>query len=144
MFHFVKLHVRGVARSADFPLSRPVLDCPDESVAAPRNRLYETRAFGRIAEGVTELLDRCIQTIVEVHEGVARPQLLFQFLARENLPRLFQQSAQNLKRLFLKFDRFTILAQFTRMEVHLEVIEAQNRTRLRACSQGSPGGQLEV
>jgi hypothetical protein len=48
--------------------------------------------------------------VIEVHEGVARPYAVPEFLALNYLAGLFQKNLKNLKRLFLESDLVRIPA----------------------------------
>src|SRR5512142_2963838 len=56
---------------------------------------------------------------------------MLQFLACDHLPRPFEQSQQDLKRLLLKPDADTLPAQNARLRLHLENPEADDRARQR-------------
>jgi hypothetical protein len=61
--------------------------------------------------------------VIEVDEGIRRPELAAQFLASNQFSRSFKQSRQYLQRLFLEFYLLTPLAEFTCVEIHLERAE---------------------
>jgi hypothetical protein len=56
-------------------------DWGNEAVAMPRNRLNVTCVFGRITESGAEFLDRSIQAVLEVHEGIGGPEAGAQLFA---------------------------------------------------------------
>jgi ribosomal protein S15P/S13E len=77
--------------------------------------------------------------LIKVNEGVSRPDSLPQFVAANQLTRLFQQDLQNLKGLVLELDLDTLLAQLCSLEVHFERHKADwCSRRLSAFYQVSP------
>jgi hypothetical protein len=58
--------------------------------------------------------------VVEIHEGVGRPEFLAQLLARYNIASALQEQGENLKRLLLQTKPGAVLAQFAGGEVELE------------------------
>ena len=85
----------------------------DEAIALLRDGFDVERLVGRITQGLAELHDRSIQTVVEIDEGVGRPEMLAQLLARDHLPGVLQQQEQNARRLFAQLDDRAIAAQFS-------------------------------
>lgn len=55
-----------------------------ETVPTAWQGFDETRIVGRIAQSFAQLVDRGIQTIVEINEGILRPDLLTQFFTRDH------------------------------------------------------------
>jgi len=53
----------------------------DETVAASRQRFDEPRALGGVPQGIPQLVDRGVQAVVEVDEGIGRPVLIAKFFA---------------------------------------------------------------
>jgi len=64
--------------------------------------------------------------MIEVDEGVRRPELATQFLSGDDFSRPFKQRRQHLKRLFLKLYLLSPLAQFPCFEIQLECAEAED------------------
>jgi hypothetical protein len=64
--------------------------------------------------------------MIEVDEGVRRPELAAQFLSGDDLSRLLKQRHQQLKRLFLELYLLSPLAQFPCLKIHLERTETNN------------------
>jgi hypothetical protein len=89
----------------------------------------KTRHVRRITEGLTETVDGLVQTVIEVNEGVARPQLLQQLVARHDLAGPLDQSRQDLERLLAQPHADALLAQFARSAVDLEHAETHDRRR---------------
>jgi hypothetical protein len=87
---------------------------------------YKTRVVCRIAQRPAQLVDRSVQTVLEVHKCVGRPKLLAQLLARDDLARLLQQHGQNSKGLFLNFDLEPVLVQLSGAKVSFEDPEVDN------------------
>jgi len=64
--------------------------------------------------------------VIEVDKRFRGPEFAAQFLASNNLPRMFKQCGEYLKRLFLEFYFLPILAEFSGLEVKLERTEADD------------------
>ena len=65
----------------------------------------------------TQAIDRGMKSVVEIHKGVGGPDLLLQFLARDNLARIFQQRLQDQKWLLLKADSYAAIAQLAGTDI---------------------------
>ena len=46
------------------------LDLREEAIAASSNGFHKARTFGGVAEGFSDFVDRFVEPVVEVHEGV--------------------------------------------------------------------------
>ena len=57
----------------------------DESVSAPRQGLDVPRTRRRISQGLPQFVHGRVQAVVEVHEGVGRPQFLAHLLACDHV-----------------------------------------------------------
>src|ERR1700689_2082357 len=62
-------------------------DLREESVTATRNRFYKTWAFGRIAEGIADFVDRFIEPVIEIPKRVCGPESLLKFLTAYDFTR---------------------------------------------------------
>ena len=80
------------------------LDLREEAVAATRNGFHKAGTIGRITEGITDLVDRFIEPVIEIHKRVCGPEFFLEFLATYDLAGLLKQNRQDLERLFLKPD----------------------------------------
>ena len=100
------------------------------AVTAARCGFDEARVVGRIAEYLADLVDGFVQAVVELDEGVGRPQLLTQFFTGDNLARPLEQDDKQAERLVLEIDLEPFLAQFRRGEVHFEDAEAEDASGL--------------
>ena len=65
----------------------------DKPVTALGNSFDVARMFRGIAKQVTDLLNRRVQTVVEVHERIGGPKGLLQFFAGDNFAAAFEQDA---------------------------------------------------
>src|SRR4029077_11581387 len=86
----------------------------------------EPRLLRRIGQCLTKAIHGLIQAEIEVHESAGVPESLDQFFPRDHLPRMFQQSRQNLKRFFLKNDVVAIGAKFAGAQVEYELAKADD------------------
>jgi hypothetical protein len=59
------------------------------------------RTLGGIAQRFPELINRCIEAVVEVNEGVGRPDLRPDFFSADDFSRPRQQDFKNKKWLLL-------------------------------------------
>jgi hypothetical protein len=98
----------------------------DEPIPASRQRLDKSRVIGGIAERFPQLIDRRIQAVVEIHEGVGRPALIAKFFACDHFARPLQQDREDLKGLLLQSDPYALLAHLSSAHVHLERSEPQD------------------
>ena len=64
--------------------------------------------------------------MIEVDEGVCRPESAAQLLSGNHFPRSFKQRCQDLKRLFLELYFLSPLAQFSGVKIDLERTETDN------------------
>jgi hypothetical protein len=64
------------------------VDRCNKAVAAARHRLDKSWVLGRVAQRITQAPDRRIQAVIEVNEGVSRPELSTELLTRYDLARL--------------------------------------------------------
>jgi hypothetical protein len=79
--------------------------------------LDEARRVGGVAQGLSQLIDRGVQAVVEVNEGIRRPDLGAEFFPIYYFPRVTEQDAENAKGLFLQFDPQSLLMKFPRTQV---------------------------
>ena len=77
-------------------------DLREEAVAATSNSLHKAGTLGRVAEGLTDFVDRFIDPVIEIHESVCRPDSFLNFLADYDLAGVLNQHRQDLEGLFLK------------------------------------------
>ena len=92
----------------------------DEPITSPRERLDEPRTFCTVSECVAQLLDRGVETVIEVDNRVRRPQSFAQGFARHDLSRVLQEHRQHLKWLLLQLQLEAIAAQLARFNVDVE------------------------
>src|SRR5690349_19187947 len=71
-----RLWLGGQFRSLRFRLYRS-----EKTVSPPCQGLDKSRIGGRIAQRLTDLVHQRVEAVVEVHEGVRRPETLPQFFA---------------------------------------------------------------
>ena len=95
--YFLRLKARSVL---DFARWGGAVHRSNEAITAAGERLNKDRSVCRFAQRIAQPLDRGIQAMIEVNEGVRRPELAAQFLAGNQLSRSFKQRRQDLQRLF--------------------------------------------
>jgi len=81
----------------------------DEAVTAPRQRLDVARLLGRVAQSISQSLDRCVDAVIELYNGVVGPQPNADILPQNSFTRPFQKHLQDLKRLLLQSDSNSVL-----------------------------------
>src|SRR5580704_5181737 len=91
-----------------------------EAVTATRNSFYKARTLCGIAKGLADFADRFVEPVVEIHEGICRPQLFLKFLTSYDLAGVLKQHGQDLEGLFLKSHSQAMFAQFARANIQLE------------------------
>jgi hypothetical protein len=69
----------------------------DESVPFARQCLDEARLFGGISERFSQMVDRFVQTPIEIDKRAGAPETSRQFFAGQELTGLFQECQQELK-----------------------------------------------
>jgi hypothetical protein len=82
----------------------------NEAISSSSECLNEDGCLRRFAERITQPFDGGIQTMIEVDEGVRRPELAAQFLSGNYFSRSFKQRRQNLQWLFLELYLLSPLA----------------------------------
>jgi len=78
------------------------------------------RVLRRVPKGVPQSLDGGVDAVVELYDGVVRPEPLLQLFARYHVAWTLYQHLKNAKRLFLKADSAPVPVQFTRLEIQFE------------------------
>ena len=63
--------------------------------------------------------------MIEIDEGIGRPDCFAQVFARDHLTGILQQGSEHLKRLFLKPDTSAVFAQLSGGQVDLKDAKAQ-------------------
>jgi hypothetical protein len=102
------------------------LNWGNEAIPTPRQRFDKAWIRGGIAKCFPDFIDSSVQAVVEVDEGVRRPDSLSQLLSRNRLTRPGKKRSQYLKRLILKTYLEALLSQFTSGEVGFKDAEPDN------------------
>src|SRR5438552_2270054 len=103
----------------------------EKAIAAASHGFHKARTFRRVAESFADFVDRFVEPMIEVDEGVRGPEPFLKILASNNFAGIQHKHREDLKRLFLKPDALAVLAQFAGPEVHLENPEAEALAELR-------------
>ncbi len=85
-------------------------DRRDEAISASRQRLDKSGVIGGISQRFAQLVDRRVQTVVEIDEGIGGPVLITQFFASDHFARPLQEDGEDVKGLLLKLDPHALLA----------------------------------
>jgi hypothetical protein len=112
------------------------LDVREKAVPATSDGFHKSGTLGRIAERLTQLVDRFVEAVVEVHESVGGPEKSLKFLASYDLAGVLEQHSQDSKGLFLKANTQAVLAQFARSKVHFEDSKTEPSANLMVFSHG--------
>src|SRR5262249_11481130 len=92
----------------------------DEAVASTRDRLDKARLIGRLAEGVAQFLNGRVDAMVELDDGVVRPQSQPDLVAQHDVAGMIEHHDQNPDRLLAQLDADAALAQFPRPNIEFE------------------------
>ena len=95
-------------------------DRRDKAIPAARQRLHKARLRGGILENLANLVDRSSQTAIEVDKSVRRPKLLTDLFPCNQLSRAFQEHDEQLKRLRLQAQSYSLFSQLARMQIGFE------------------------
>src|SRR5262249_29756463 len=95
---------RALRLSGRRPIFRWRADRCKKAISAAGNGLDEDGILGRVTQSVAHALDGRVEAVVEVNEGISRPQAIAQIVASDDLSRLFQKQRQYLERLLLDLD----------------------------------------
>ena len=86
----------------------------------------------RIAQSLAEFVDRLVDTLVEVDEGVVRPQPGAQFFPGDQFAGSVDQRTQDIERLALQLDAGPVFADFPGNEIDVEHTEPGAPEPIRA------------
>ena len=114
------------------PFRWPTLDNRDigeKPVATTGNGLDKARILGRIAEGVSNLADGFVETVIEVDDRL-RPDLCAQFLPADQFSWPFQQHSQQSKGLLLQWQALAMLRQLADSRIGFENPKSQTLVRV--------------
>jgi hypothetical protein len=92
----------------------------DKAVAPLRMGLDESGLLGGIAQRIAQPLDGVVQTLFKIDKGIGGPDLALQLFASDQLSWMFQKDLKDAKRLVLKSDPGTVLANLAVAKIHLE------------------------
>ena len=95
----------------------------DEAITSTRERLNKSGVFSGIMQSLPKSFDGGVQTVLEVYERIAWPELVFELFSSDQFPRLLEQHGKNLNRLPLNFNLASMLAKLTRPEIEFEILE---------------------
>jgi hypothetical protein len=91
-----------------------------------RDRLDVTWSFGVVTQRLAQLLESRAKALVEIDEGVGRPQLAAEFFAADHFSSALEQHEKKLRGLLLKPDTQALLAQLAGSGVHLKDTETED------------------
>ncbi len=114
------------ARGSPFRCCVSPGDRCDEAIPASRERLDKSRVVGGVSQRFAQLINRRVQAVVEVNEGISGPVLIAQLFASDYFPGPLQQEREDVKGLFLHLDSYAQLAHLTSAQIYLKHSETQD------------------
>src|SRR5580700_8184861 len=122
--------LRLICESRDANWGFGNFDARDETVAATRDCFHKSRTLGGVPKRIPDFVDCFVESVVEIHEGVRRPEFFLKFLACYDVTVALKQNHQDFKRLFLKPDSQAMFPQLARLEIHFEDSKLERPARL--------------
>ena len=95
----------------------------DKAVPVPGQRFDEARRRRVIPQSLAQSFDGTVDAVLEINEGILRPELLSDLFAGHQLARTLQQHGQDLEGLTVQLDLQSVLAQFSCTEIDFEDTE---------------------
>jgi len=105
------------------------LNCADETISAAGQGLNVFGVLRGIAQHFANPGDGIVQAVVEIDEGVSRPELTPQLLASDEAASTLQQNPKNLDGLTLQAQLHATFPQLSRLEIQFERVETQDARR---------------
>ena len=93
-----------------------------ESIPLASDRLYEARLFAAVAEGLADLTNSAVDTVVGVEVDVRSPDSFDDLVARDELPGVFGKKEKQLQRNALQLDWPSRATEFVGSGIKLEVV----------------------
>src|ERR1700722_2679182 len=123
----VRARTGGLGRSFDCgglsAIAVAGIDGSEETISPARHGFDEPGILRRITEGVPQSPNGGVQAVIEIDEGVRRPEPVAQLLAGHDFAGLLQKLCQYLERLLLELDLQPLAAQFTGAQIELVYAE---------------------
>src|SRR6476469_10435525 len=95
-------------------------DVGHEAVAATPHRFDEAGTLGGVPERLTDVVDRLVEPMAEIHEGICGPQPPLKVFAPDDLAGVLEQHRQHLEGLLLQPDFQPAIAKLASAKVDLE------------------------
>src|SRR5262249_22554415 len=99
------------------------VDGKKKTVAAARQRLDEPGGVGGVTQGLTDLADTEVQSLLKVDEGALAPDALTDVGTTQNLSAAANQQLEELERLRRQLDAFAVSSKLARACIELKCIE---------------------
>jgi hypothetical protein len=123
---------------------RVPLDGCDESIAHPRNGFEVPGLLGALAQRLTNLLDRKVDPVLEVDEGVLPPERLLDLRSGDDFTRAGGQEHQELRGLGLEPDLPLSLPELARAAVELVISKRDPMTVVGHDARGRAGERRRI
>ena len=101
----------------------------DEAITTAGQSFNEPWIVGGIVQRLAQFLDGVVQALVEIHEGIGRPDSFLEFFAGNHFTGMLEENLEDLKGLNLEFEAYPVLAQLTGTTVGIEVAETEDPLR---------------
>jgi len=92
----------------------------DKAVALLRKGLDITWRVGVVVECLTQLLNGGVEAVLEINEGVLRPEAFAEVVAGDDFAGAFQQDGQNFDRLAVEVELVAELEEFAGLGIELK------------------------
>jgi len=92
----------------------------DKAIAVPGQRFDEAGRRRVVPQGFAQSFDGTVDAVLEIDEGILRPELLPDLFAGHQFARALQQHGQDLEGLTMKLDFQSLLAQFSSAKVNFK------------------------
>src|SRR6516164_9203113 len=106
-------------------ISGSAIDHPDEAIPSPGYGFNEAGTLSVVIQRRPKPFHGIVQSLLEVHKGVGRPELLLQLFSGDGLARTSQQHDQYVQWLPLQSDLPALFAEFPSSWIKLEHAKMQ-------------------
>src|SRR5260370_42370381 len=88
-------------------------DLADEAISSPLQRFHVAWLVRRIPQRIPQPFNRCVDAVIELYDGVVRPEFLANLLAQHHLAGMRHEHQQDSEGLFLEPDLDAVVAQLS-------------------------------
>ncbi len=109
-----------------FRWTRAFRNRSNETVTTAGQGLNESRAFGRVSQGISQPSHCAVQTLIEFNKGIGWPHARAKLVSGHKLAGFFQEKLEDFEGLVLKLDPDALSAQFRGVRVELKDAELEH------------------